>query len=184
MMKKSLLAVFATLCTLFALSGAPESVPVVWNSPNKTFRDLETYAFGFAQTENEYKFMFQIKSLDTLLESDLAMLTLYVDSDNNKDTGRFKGQGWDLQLNVLLKRQAVSAVVWSKGEIKSSYSFREGEFSVTVQPDDNMLTVTVKKVIFLKNISIGRKFVLFEEHVNGQGKVEKALMEGVEIKLK
>ena len=182
MMKKSFLAVLATLCTLFALSGAQESIPVVWKSPNKTFRELQTYAFGFAQTEKEYKFMFQIKSLDALLENDLALLTFYVDSDNNKDTGRFKG--WDLQLNVLLKRHAVSAVVWSKGEIKSSYSFREGEFSVSVQPDDNMLVITVKKVIFLKNISIGGKFVLFEEHTNGQGKVENELMTGVEVTLK
>lgn len=181
-MKKSFLAVFVTVCTLFALSGAQEGIPVVWKSDNKTFRELQTYAFGFAQTQKEYKFMFQIKALDTLLENDLAQLTFYLDSDNNKETGRFKG--WDLQLNVLLKRHAVSAIVWSKGEIKSSYSFREGEFSVTVQPDDNMLTVTVKKVIFLKNISIGGKFVLFEEHSNGQGKVENALMTGVEVTLK
>ncbi|MBR2363783.1 MAG: hypothetical protein IKA79_01155 [Lentisphaeria bacterium] len=181
-MKMKLFVVLLFICTLFTLSAA-DDIPIVWNSSEKNLKDFQTYAFGFLQNDEEYKFMFQIRSLNKLMENENSMLTVYLDTDNNSNTGRFEGQGWDLQLNVLLKRHVVSSIVWSENEIKSSYTFNNGEFSVNAQVDDNMLYITVKKVVYLKNIKIGKKFVLFEEHSNGKEKT-KDLMKGVEINLK
>lgn len=183
-MKKIILGVciLFSLLTMLAASG-DNTVPIVWKNPARTFRELQCYAFGFTQNENEYKFLLQIKSLDKLLENENATLSLYLDTDNDPSTGRFRNKGWDLQLNLLLKRKTLSAIVWEKNKVKTSHSFTGGEFSVKADTDNNMLYITVKKVIYLKNIRIDKKFVLFEEHSDGKN-AEKSLMDGVEINLK
>ena len=184
-MKKIVLGacILFSLATMLSVSGQDEKIPIVWKNPAKNFREGQCYAFGFSQDENAYKFLLQIKALDKLLANENAVLALYLDTDNNSSTGRFRNKGWDLQLNLLLKRQTLSAIVWEENKVKTSYSFSTGEFSIKPDLDNNMLYITVKKNIYLKNIKINRKFVLFEEHSDGKN-TERTLMDGVEINLK
>lgn len=185
-MKKSIVSsVILYFCMMCMLSGMEKNIPVVWKDPGKTFRDLQTYAFGFSQNEDEYFFSFQIKSLEKMLQNDSALFSFYLDTDNNIKTGRFTGKkGWDVQFNIIPKRQTLSSIVWEKNKVKAAHSFGAKEFKILVKPDNNLIIIAVKKVVYLKNIKIGKRFVLFEEHSDGKKMAEKGLMDGVVINLK
>ena len=58
----------------------------------------------------------------------------------------------------------------------------EGEFSIDTE--DDILYLTVNKVLYLKKIKFGKKFVLFEELSIGKKIVKSGLEEGIAISLK
>ena len=181
-MKKIIMAT-VVLLSVFMLSAAEKKVDFVWKDTGRSFPDFRTYSFGFSENNEEYCFAFQIKNLQQLMEDKDSLLVCYFDTDNNKNTGRFKKKkGWDLQLNILLNRRSLSAIVWEEDKIQTSHTFGEGEFSI--EAEDDILYLTVKKVLYLKKIKFGKKFVLFEELTCGKKVVKSGLEDGITINVK
>ncbi|MBR2906365.1 MAG: hypothetical protein IKC08_10755 [Lentisphaeria bacterium] len=180
-MKKSIIATIVLL-SAFMLSAAEKEFNPVWEDKG-TRTEFKTYAFGFSENSKEYNFAFQIKDLQNLMDDKDAMIVCYFDTDNNKNTGRFKKKkGWDLQLNILLNRRSLSAIVWEDNKIQTSHTFGEGEFSIDAE--DDILFLTVNKVLYLKKIKFGKKFVLFEELTCGKKVVKSGLEDGITINVK
>lgn len=180
-MKKCIIATIVLL-SAFMLSAAEKEFNPVWEAKG-TRTEFKTYAFGFSENSKEYNFAFQIKDLKNLMDDQDTMLVCYFDTDNNKATGRFRDKkGWDLQLNIFLNRRSLSAIVWEEDKIQTSHTFSEGEFSIDAE--DDILYVTVNKVLYLKKIRFGKKFVLFEELSIGKKIVKSGLEEGIAISLK
>lgn len=179
-MKKNIIGILLLISSCFTLSAMEENIPALWKSSGKENHKMNT--FGFSQNNKQYSFMLQIKSLEEICKSDNSMLSIYLDTDNNKNTGRFKKKkGWDFQLNIHLKRRAVSAIVWEEEQIKTTYTFTNGQFSIKTEGDK--IIINIDKVYFLKNIKIGKSFILFEEH-SFNGKTDKTYMDGIVVKLK
>lgn len=170
-MKKTLTAVCALLAmTGMMLTGAEKRIPVVWKSSGRSYKNFQTYAFGFLEEKEWYRFVFQIKNLPEFLKKERPFLTCYFNADNNENTGLYSGScGWDLQFNLDLKRNTVAFLVWvtqvdeSKDKrkirrdfLESSRSFAKGEFSI-YQKDDQLF-ISLKKNVYFKNIRFKNKF--------------------------
>ena len=79
-------------------------------------------------------------------------------------------------------RKPLSAIVWEDNKIQTSHTFGEGEFSIDAE--DDILFLTVNKVLYLKKIKFGKKFVLFEELTCGKKVVKSGLEDGITINVK
>ena len=182
-MKKLFFAVSAFAAMAGMLLSGAERVPLLWENTKTPYRDFQTYAFGFLEERNEYTFVFQIKNLPGFLEKERPFITCYFNSDNDVMTGLYPEKGgWDLQFNLDLKRNTLSALFWrsavserfaklNKGNgparrehyLESSYTFSKGEFQV--RQSENLLFLTVRKNIYFKNIRFDRKKFQFAQFI-------------------
>ena len=159
---KKFLSIVIVLCAA-VVSAAEIEVPVLYK-PNfkKKTSPHQLEAVGFADTPKFYVFAFQIKDLAGFLEAPKATMSIYANSDNELETGRFPGsRGWDVQLNVWFSRNSISVSTWNAANESTSLKGAKGRI---VPMKETLFILLEKKTV--PEISFAPVFQLRVNHGN------------------
>ena len=137
------------------LKGEMISVPLNFSKKENVHFEHSITGYGLFSSEDKYVFAFRITGLKKFAEEGNAMASVYFNTDNDRNTGRFPGSaGWDFQINIRLEKKIIDTTHWegNKGQGMPLYV---DDYLVDLQGD--ILYIAIRREA-VKNISFHEKY--------------------------
>ncbi|MFA6717305.1 MAG: glycoside hydrolase domain-containing protein [Victivallaceae bacterium] len=146
----------ALLITARPILAEEIKVPVVWNRKNDW---VVIKQLGFYRDDDKYVWAVKSEIFKNIDTKKRTQVCFYLNSDNNKDTGRFSGTaGYDLQFNILLSPvRSAYFMYWPTGTKRDS--------AIITYPDDYLVTITDDVLYLAIKKSVLAKYPIHDEYV-------------------
>jgi hypothetical protein len=154
-MRKSLTLSFLFIFLITA--GADEiKVPLVWRNP----KSASIQQVGFYQDKDKYIWALSSEHFKNLEKKKRLSLGIYINLDNDKETGRFPGKaGYDVQFNIkLMPVQTIRLRRW-EAEVKSPFKLAAYQDDYVMKIQGDVLYFGIKKSILAK-YKMGEKYAI------------------------
>ena len=154
-MKRILMLIMMLPGVCSQLKGEMISVPLNYSKTGNVHCEHSITGYGLFISEDKYVFAFRISNLKKFAEGGNAAASVYFNTDNDRNTGRFAGSaGWDFQINIRIDKKTIDTTQWkdNKGQGLPLYV---DDYLVDFQGD--ILYVAIRREA-VKNISFNEKY--------------------------
>ena len=154
-MNRILIVIMMLLGACCRLQGEMISVPVHYSRKANISNEHSVTDYGLFESGDKYVFAFRITGLGKFAGEGNALASVYVNTDNDRNTGRFPGSaGWDFQINIDLGKKIISTIRWPGGKAEGLPLYVD-DYLVDFQGD--VLYVAIRREA-VKSVSLKEKY--------------------------